>query len=129
MTPAVVVAVKVYLQDNKNEQRPKGPSLDAPEPGNPISHSQLIDISKYLKANPERARAKDTDDKDAPMYLNELMRGCMIYTPPPMPKAEPVRLDAPCIHPKPNTSNRPRNTSNSWLVFAKKKKHEPTNEC
>jgi hypothetical protein len=97
MTPAVAAAVKIYTEDGKYEQRPEEPSLDAPAPGNPISHGQLIDISKYLKANAEKARTWNSENEDVPIYLNELMRGCMIYAPPPKPKAEPVRLDAPCM--------------------------------
>lgn len=95
MTPAVAAAVKVYLNSDEHEQRPDEPSLDAPEAGNPIAHGQLINISKYLKAHPERSKGKGSDGKDVPVYLNELMRRCYIYSPPPKPKAEPVRLMSP----------------------------------
>jgi hypothetical protein len=101
MTPAIAAAVKIYRKDAEHEQRAEEPSLDTPQPGNPISHAQLVDISRYLKANPEKARASGSDDKDIPIYLNELMRGCIIFTPPPKPKAEPVRIVASSTHLQP----------------------------
>lgn len=93
MTANVVVAVRIYFENNKLEQHPDEPALDAPEPGNPISHGQLVDISKYLKENPEKARSRSPDEKDIPIYLNELMRGCAIYVPPPKPKEEKVKVE------------------------------------
>jgi hypothetical protein len=94
MTPVVAAAVKIYTEAKEYVPRPDETPLEAPEPGSPISHGQLVDISKYLKANPEKARARISEGKDVPIYLSELLRGCSIYTPPPKTKAEPVRLAA-----------------------------------
>ncbi|KAF2426210.1 hypothetical protein EJ08DRAFT_593973 [Tothia fuscella] len=88
MTPAVSAAVKVYLEDENSKRRREEPSLDAPQAGNPISHGQLIDISKYLKAHPDKVAGITVDGKQVPVYLNELMRGCALYTPPSELKAE-----------------------------------------
>jgi hypothetical protein len=90
MTPAIAAAVKVFTEDENFKQLEDEPSLEAPEAGNPISHGQLIDISKYLKAHPSKVTGKSVDRKEVPTYLNELMKGCTVYVPPPKPKAEPV---------------------------------------
>ena len=95
MTPAIVAAVEIYLEDNQSEQKPEEPKLDTPKIGNPISHGQLVDISKYLKLNPEKAKGKRVDEKQVPTHLSELLRGCSIYTPPPKPKPEPVCFSSP----------------------------------
>jgi len=91
MTPAVVAAVNVYLENNIHEQQSDEPELDAPKAGNPISHGQLVDISKYFKSNPEKAKGKSIDGESIPIHLSDLLRGCSMYNPPPKPKPEPVR--------------------------------------
>lgn len=55
------------------------PSLAEPQLGNPISHGQIIDISRKLKAN---GHEKYT--------LEALLKGSRIYVPPPKPKPEPT---------------------------------------
>jgi hypothetical protein len=55
------------------------PSLSNPTLGNPISHSQVIDLWKELKAHSPRPRT-----------LDSLLRGTRVYIPPPEPKPEPV---------------------------------------
>ena len=57
------------------------PSLENPKVGNPISHGQVIDLSKELKALGMQ-----------PCNLDILLRGSWIYMPPPPPKLEPVRI-------------------------------------
>jgi hypothetical protein len=93
MTPAVAAAVKIYLERDNHEQLSDEPVLEGPKLGNPISHRQLIDVSKYLKENPAKVKGVNIDGRDVPVYLNELMRGCFLYTPPPKPKPEPVSLN------------------------------------
>ncbi|KAL0257762.1 hypothetical protein SLS55_006925 [Diplodia seriata] len=95
MTPSIVAAVKHYQAVAGPEQAQKlqlggEPQLNDPEPGKPISHAQLIDISDFLKA---RAAQHDDDSAEAastPSALNHLLRGSRIYVPPPPPKPEPV---------------------------------------
>ncbi|RDI77402.1 hypothetical protein Vi05172_g12630 [Venturia inaequalis] len=89
MTAAVVAVVELYLENNPVESNQKEPSLDAPEIGNPISHGQLIDISKYLKSNPEKVEGREIEGRQLPTHLGELLKGCSIYRPPPKPKPEP----------------------------------------
>jgi hypothetical protein len=67
-------------------QTPSEPSLADPEVGNPISHSQLIDISKLLKQHPPA----DKKDIKLDYHLNTLLKGSKIYIPPPPPKKEPT---------------------------------------
>ncbi|KAF2134400.1 hypothetical protein P153DRAFT_278681, partial [Dothidotthia symphoricarpi CBS 119687] len=75
MTPGIVRAVAKAA-----ELSPDAVHLADPKPGNPISHSQLISLSKLLKAQPPT----DSDD-DAPT-LAALLQNTTLYTPPPAPK-------------------------------------------
>ena len=55
------------------------PSLFDPKIGNPISHSQIIDLSRQLK------------EQGLPFCsLELLLRGSRVYIPPSPPKPEPV---------------------------------------
>jgi hypothetical protein len=92
MTATVVAIVEVYLENNQIESKPEEPNLDAPKIGHPISHGQLVDISKYLRSKPEKVEGKKVDDRRVPTHLSELLKGCSIYSPPPKPKPEPVRF-------------------------------------
>jgi hypothetical protein len=60
------------------------PSLSDPKLGNPISHGQIIDLSKALKCLEAKPNALDT-----------LLRGSKVYVPPPKPKPEPVHIYHP----------------------------------
>ena len=55
------------------------PSLSDPRVGKPISHGQILDLSKELKS-----RGMSPRDLDA------LLRGSRVYNSPPKPKVEPV---------------------------------------
>lgn len=57
------------------------PSLAEPSVGKPISHGQIVDIWKKLRAS-----------KETSYTLEELLRGSQVYIPPPPPKPEPVGL-------------------------------------
>jgi TMEM199 family protein len=90
MTPAVAAAVEIYTNSDDFKQNDDEPNLAEPAPGKPISHGQLIDILKHLKAHPDLIREKGDITVPVPIRLAELLKGCKIYTPPPKPKAEPV---------------------------------------
>lgn len=94
MTSTIVAAVEKYnqVQSASNDASPiaSEPSLEAPKIGNPISHSQLIDLSKQLRAHQVDA---DGEKGHVPSYLNDLLKGSNIYVAPPKPKPEPVSLD------------------------------------
>ncbi|KAF1916342.1 endoplasmic reticulum-based factor for assembly of V-ATPase-domain-containing protein [Ampelomyces quisqualis] len=78
MTPAIVQALETADQlcpsDYANLQRPTEPALANAQPGNPVSHTQLINLSKLLK-------------KHAPTTLSSLLAHTSLYTPPAPPRA------------------------------------------
>ncbi|TVY55059.1 hypothetical protein LCER1_G004814 [Lachnellula cervina] len=55
------------------------PSLENPKAGNPISHGQVIDLSRQLKALGL-----------SPCTLETLLKGARVYIPPPPAKKEPT---------------------------------------
>jgi len=86
MTPAIVAAVQACYQ--LHELRDEldtacEPSMSDPAIGKPITHTQLIAISKVL-------REHDKQEPSVSYHLDELLRGSRIYYEPPKPKAEPV---------------------------------------
>ncbi|EYE98159.1 TMEM199/VMA12 family protein [Aspergillus ruber CBS 135680] len=63
--------------------------LDLPDLINlnsPISHEQLIGLSRYLKSNPDG----HDSDSNTPTSLNSLLHGTKVYVPPPPKKPEPT---------------------------------------
>lgn len=83
------------------------PPLADPQPGNPISHRQLINLSKLIKkhatqthSGDEAVRRYDTphlgeegpETREVPMSitLDALLCSSSVYTPPPQPKKEPT---------------------------------------
>lgn len=85
MTSAIVAAVKEYDKLEKDARElPKNneePSLLEPGVGHPISHGQIIDISKALKTY-------TSGDMVRTWTLNELLKGSEVYTPLRKPKVE-----------------------------------------
>ncbi|PMD42760.1 hypothetical protein L207DRAFT_543335 [Hyaloscypha variabilis F] len=61
------------------EKQPTEPSMVKPKVGNPISHGQVVDICRDLKARGIQ-----------PNSLEALLKGSKVYVPPPPPKAEPT---------------------------------------
>ncbi|KAM0428892.1 hypothetical protein ACHAPT_006692 [Fusarium lateritium] len=76
-------AVEIHHDDNETDspsQQPDEPSIDDPEIGKPISHGQIVNLWKKLRA------------QDNSTYtLEHLLRGASVYIPPPPPKPEPSR--------------------------------------
>lgn len=84
MTPSIVEAVqKLEGGDSSRSQDETAtePTLTDPAVGKPISHGQIIDLWKRLRANGHSGQS-----------LEGLLRGAAIYSPPPPPKPEPVRI-------------------------------------
>jgi hypothetical protein len=65
--------------------RPDEPSLADPKPGNPVSHSQLIDLARFLRKHASELPIHSTDDDEPPFptTLASLLQNSSIYTPPP----------------------------------------------
>ncbi|KAI8718311.1 hypothetical protein NCS52_00609700 [Fusarium sp. LHS14.1] len=79
--PANSQAVEAHHDDKETDtpsQTEQEPSLDEPEIGNPISHDQIVNLWKNLKAQ-----------GNSSYTLEQLLRGASIYIPPPPPKPEP----------------------------------------
>ncbi|EFQ89884.1 hypothetical protein CFE70_000800 [Pyrenophora teres f. teres 0-1] len=93
MTPGIVRAVARARDAVPNEfaklQRAEEPVLAEPKAGDPIAHSQLIDLSKLLKKHAPRAMetSQGTEQvEEIPITLAALLQNTTIYTPPPPPK-------------------------------------------
>ena len=82
ITPSIVEGLKA-----RNEMPPSAETSDEKSSfedaavGSPISHEQIVDLWKHLKAK-----------RDGNCHLEDLLRGSRVYVPPPAPKPEPVRL-------------------------------------
>ncbi|KAF4443358.1 hypothetical protein FACUT_1415 [Fusarium acutatum] len=65
-------------EEQESQQSTQEPTLDDPKFGNPISHGQIVDLWKQLKAQ-----------GNSNFTLEQLLRGASVYIPPPPPKPEP----------------------------------------
>lgn len=102
--------------------------LDLPDLINlnsPISHEQLIGLSRYLKSNPDG----HDSDSNTPTSLNSLLHGTKVYVPPPPKKPEPVLPPSSkqymTTHDLLN-EYRPLNTSPKRLASSPPSKQTPT---
>lgn len=102
-TPTIIAAVAKCRALNASSDT-KGalgfsdePSLDKLELGKPISHEQLVKLSKILRSHHAHVESKearsDVEDEEVAYHMNDLLRGSQLYYPPPPPKPEPV-----CFH-------------------------------
>ena len=90
MTPAILRALEVLDDRGQVPQVDASePSLDQPALGNPITHGQIIAISKNLKEL-QTSAANDSVDDMVSYHLDDLLRGSKVYIEPPKPKVEPV---------------------------------------
>jgi hypothetical protein len=88
MTPGIVRALARAEQQSPDHfaelHRPNEPSLADPKPGNPVAHSQLIDLAKFLKNHASELSTTSADDgQPLPTTLASLLQNSSIYTPPP----------------------------------------------
>ncbi|MCJ1420446.1 hypothetical protein MMC32_006803 [Xylographa parallela] len=94
MTAALVAAIEhcnrldagLYKGENVDS-----PTLKAPAVGKPISHTQVLAISRCLK-NAEVGKRKEDSisvSDSTGYHLDQLLRGSTVYVEPPKPKAEP----------------------------------------
>jgi len=92
MTPAIVAAVERYnsLPNEVNRMIEGEPSLPEPACENPISHGQLVEISKRLRDHCDSSASDASYSPSSLYHLSDLLRGSRVYVEPPKPKAEPV---------------------------------------
>jgi len=104
-TPSVVAAIdkcRFLATPSDTKNAPNFASLKGTKLGDPVSHEQLIQISKLLKSHygkrPHSNEATEKEGEEPVAYhLNDLLRGSQIYVPPPKPKPEPVRFSMPFL--------------------------------
>jgi hypothetical protein len=95
MTPGIVRAVaeaKALSADEYEKlQQADEPTLAEPNVGNPISHSQLIDLSRLLKKHASSVAQESSEttqdvQEPTPTTLAALLANTTVYIPPPPPK-------------------------------------------
>lgn len=91
ITPAILRALEELQGRGQIPEALGGasePSLDQPATGNPITHGQIIAISKTLKEIKTDA-TNGKFDTQVSYHLDDLLRGSKVYVERPKPKAEP----------------------------------------
>jgi hypothetical protein len=92
MTPALVEVVQLYVEKSASNPVDNEPLLQDPAEGNPISHSQIIEISKWISSSDGKSHFSGNT---VPTRLNDLLKGCRIYQPPKEQPKQPVWLSMP----------------------------------
>lgn len=96
----------IPTSDRKDLNLPSNPSLDSP-----ITHDQLIRLSRYFRS--ENATSNPNDART----LNSLLHGTKVYVPPPPPKPKPVRLHLlQTIHTIPQATTTTTNIDITYLT-------------
>ena len=95
MTPAIAAALQAYHElqlSGMNLGENSEPCLANPVVGNPITHGQIISISRTLR----NLASVNTHDPNSSLeripswHLDDLLRGSRVYIEPTKPKMEPV---------------------------------------
>jgi hypothetical protein len=94
VTPSIARAIteahKIAGDEFEKIHLPDEPLLADAEAGKPISHSQLIQLSRLLKENADKIAHAEGEQEEVVCTLDSLLKGSKIYIPPPPPKQEPV---------------------------------------
>ena len=124
ITPKISHALDLLRSYDKALDLSSDPCLDDPAIGGPISHLQVIAISKSVQQCCQFPGHKD-EDRSTPLRLDDLLRGSKIHVEPPKPKNEPVAV--PFISMSTITKSfRLRSTRLLWLDYAARKRIEHT---
>lgn len=96
MTPAMIEALRAYNADptslTKDPALLSEPSLENAAEGDPISHGQILEISRHLQKQAALREGLDLQSGVRPSYhLDDLLRGSRVFIQPARPKAEPVK--------------------------------------
>ena len=100
ITPAIVEAFERLQGCGQLSNISDDPPLDTLDVGKPISHEQILKISKCLKQQNKGSRISN-GELNLSHHLDDLLRGSQVYIEPPKPRSEPVRLlwsDAACCY-------------------------------
>lgn len=95
MTPAMVKALQAYNANppslTEDLTLSSEPSLDNVTECDPISHSQILGITRHLREQAALGQELDFESEVRPSYhLDDLLRGARVFIPPARPEAEPV---------------------------------------
>ena len=98
MTAAMVEALQAYNANPPPKTKPLAlasePSLESAAEGVPISHGQIVEISKHLREQAALKKALETKSRVVPSYhLVDLLKGSRVFVPPAKVKSEPVDTD------------------------------------
>lgn len=118
ITPALVTASNAIHDDHLIHPTTDGETdsiLGRPKVGDPITHKQILAISKSL-------RGQIGLSPSVPSHLDELLRGSRIYHEPPKPKTDPVRGNVASCPLYCLPLGRPQNTKRSCLAFVARKR-------
>ncbi|KAL9635730.1 MAG: hypothetical protein Q9164_003275 [Protoblastenia rupestris] len=92
MTPAMVRALEFVQESDtvsSESNNDNDCSLQQQIVGNPISHGQLVELSRSLKKLKEEV--KNDGSMSLPLHgLDQLLQGSRVYVEPPKPKAQPT---------------------------------------
>ncbi|KAL5003723.1 endoplasmic reticulum-based factor for assembly of V-ATPase-domain-containing protein [Aspergillus recurvatus] len=86
-TPPILSALQAIPPSTREELNL--PVREPLAPGNPISHDQIIRISRYFKETRSSRDSNGDGGTDVDRGLDALLRGTKLYIPPPPPKPEP----------------------------------------
>lgn len=93
MTPAIVAAIEACRKLGpsflSSEAHATDPSLQDPGVGHPISHGQIIAISRFLRKHGHNS-GQASVTAGASSHLDDLLRGSRVYIEPSKPKPDPV---------------------------------------
>lgn len=94
MTPALVAAIEACHKLSpdllSSEAQATDPSLEDPGKGRPISHGQIIAISRSLRKHGHNS-GQALVTAGISYHLDDLLRGSRVYIEPSKPKPDPVR--------------------------------------
>ena len=124
ITPALVTAINAIHDCHPDHPISDGEvdsTLGSPRVGDPITHTQVLAISKSLRRHIGLSPS-------APSHLDELLKGSKIYHEPPEPKAEPVRLKVAACLLYCLRFGRLQNTKSLCLVFVTRRRLGHMNE-
>ena len=96
MTSAIVAAVQYCFENNLEgflaATNDHEPAMENPAVGKPISHTQVIALSRCLRDHLKNNINSAPLISDSPLvyHLDPLLRGSRVYIEAPKPKPEPV---------------------------------------
>ncbi|KAL4942453.1 endoplasmic reticulum-based factor for assembly of V-ATPase-domain-containing protein [Aspergillus oleicola] len=95
ITPPILSAIEAIPPTGRKDLNLNLPDTESLALGNPITHEQIIQLSRYFRGKSSSScGSQNADgDKNANVHvdrsLNALLRGTKLYIPPPPPKPEP----------------------------------------